>query len=371
MAETGITASFLGARKPFELREFPVPDPEPGALVIRMRLANVCGSDLHYWRGDTDLEKRGFKLPCTIGHEGTGEVLRIGQGAASDSAGETLREGDRVVFAYFHPCRQCPTCLKGDTNACPRRQIERFRPTDTWPHFRGTFAQFFYLYPKHAVFKVPDNVSDGEVAGVNCAVAQMVSTFDRGRLAAGETVVIQGAGGLGVYAAALAKARGAAQVIAIDGVSERLRLIRQFGADATIDLREFDTPQARVDRVRELTGGVGGDMTLELVGHPGVVDEGLQMTAPGGRYMEVGNINAGWGGMIDPSILVIRSITLFGVVHYRPRDLKRALDFVSANRARLPLDRVVSHRFALTDINEAFEQQNAGHVTRSSLVPGA
>ncbi|MBM4436868.1 MAG: zinc-binding dehydrogenase [Actinobacteria bacterium] len=369
MAATGLAAAFFGSRRPFEIREYPVPDPEPGAAVLKITLANVCGSDLHYWRGDLDIVKMGRPIPAALGHEGTGVVYRLGAGVTADTLGQPLREGDRVVFQYFYPCMKCPTCLKGHTYACPTRQHDRTRGIEEWPHFRGTFAQYYYLQRNHALFKVPDALSDDVVSGLNCALTQVISGLDRARLAFNETVVIQGAGGLGVYAAGVAKARGAAKVIAIDGVDERLDLIKAFGADELIDLREWDTPEARVQRVRELTGGLGADVTLELVGHPGVVREGLQMTAPGGRYLEIGNINVGRDTQFDPSWIIFRSITVLGIAHYTACDLRNALDFVRDYRDRLPFDRVASHKFALRDINTAFEQQDKGHVTRSSLVP--
>lgn len=365
----GLTAAFRGIRKPFEFRTYPIPDPEPGAVVLRMRLANVCGSDLHYWRGDADLAGRGFTLPCTLGHEGVGEIYRIGTGVTTDSAGHTVREGDRVVFQYFDPCGQCATCLKGHVFACPYRQKERLREIEQWPHFRGTFAQYYYLYPNHTMFKVADGLHDGLVASVNCAVAQVISGFDRARLTPGESVAIQGLGGLGLYATAFAKACGAHPIIAIDGIDDRLRLARNFGADHTIDIRASSTADTRVQEVQSYTRGLGADITLELVGHPAVVAEGIDMTAPAGRFVEIGNINVGWDARCDPSRAVLRSVSLIGVAHYRPRDLASAIAFVTRKAQTLPLDQILAKRFNLLDINEAFALQNDGLVTRSALVP--
>ena len=371
MPTNGVIAVFNGVRQPFDIREFPVPDPQPGAMVIRIRMANVCGSDLHYWRGDTDLKARGFELPATLGHEGTGEVARLGTGVTVDSAGHALREGDRVVFSYFHPCMRCRTCMRGATYACPLRQVDRMTPLNEWPYFRGTFADHYYLFPNHGVFRVPDDLPDPIVAGVNCALTQVISGLDRARQSFNDTVLIQGAGGLGVYAAAVAKARGAPCVIAIDGVAERLDLVRAFGADHTIDIRDFRTPQMRIERIKELTDGLGADVTMDLVGHPDVFEEGIGMTAPGGRYLEIGNVNVGRKATFDPSTLVFKSISVLGMAHYRWHDLKNALDFVATNMPVLPFDRVLSHTYPLGEINEAFERQNEGHVTRSALVPEA
>lgn len=363
MADTGTLAAFTGVGDPFALGDFDVPDPAPGAAVLKMRLANICGSDMHVWRGTA-----GGPPPRTLGHEGVGEVLKLGEGVTTDRAGEALHVGDRVVFAYFHPCLECPTCLKGHTNACPYRYEGRTNSPEQWPHFTGTFGQYYYLFPRHTMFKVPDHLSDRMVAGINCALSQVIAGLRQADASLGDTVALQGAGGLGVYAAAVAKARGAAKVIAIDGVDERLELIKAFGADAIVDMREYNSAEARAARVRELTGGLGADVTLELVGHAAVLPEGLAMTAPGGRYLEIGNINVGPRTEIDPSILVFRSITLMGVIHYLPRDLEDALQFVSRNTDRLPFDRVLSHTFPLREIDAAFREQDAGHVTRGALV---
>ena len=125
MAETGIAATYHGTNVPFDLREYPVPDPGPGAAVLALTMANVCGSDLHYWRGDIDVVKMGRPTPMALGHEGTGKIHKLGDGVTTDTLGAPLSEGDRVVFQYFYPCMQCPTCLKGHTYACPTRQFDR------------------------------------------------------------------------------------------------------------------------------------------------------------------------------------------------------------------------------------------------------
>src|ERR671923_1548635 len=106
---------------PLEIREYPVPDPEPGAALVRITLANVCGSDLHVWRGDVDPAKRGRAVPIHQGHEGTGRIAALGEGVATDSNSQPLAVGDRVVFAYFFPCGHCRACLNGKDWTCPQR----------------------------------------------------------------------------------------------------------------------------------------------------------------------------------------------------------------------------------------------------------
>src|SRR2546428_282867 len=206
-------------------------------------------------------------------------------------------------------------------------------------------------------------------AGVNCAFTQVYAGLDLAGLRAGQTVVIQGAGGLGVYACAVAREMGAGSVIVIDGVDERLALARQFGADEIVDLREHRTPEARVKRVTALTDGWGGDVVMELVGNPSVVDEGLRMTAPEGTYLEIGNINIGWKAEFDPAWIIFGNRRILGLAHYEAEHLRGALDLIRRTRTRYPWDRVVSHKFPLEAINDAFVQQDQGHVTRAAIVP--
>src|SRR5688572_15617239 len=220
MADTGRLAVFHGTGKPFEIREYPVPEPEPGAMLIKVALANVCGSDLHYWRGELDYVKMGRPLPLNTGHEHVGRVAKLGPGVTTDSAGQPLAIGDRVAYRFFFPCGRCRACLMRKTKSCPVRQANWLVSCEACPHFQGGFGEYFYLRPNHAVFKLADAITDEMAAGVNCAFTQVYAGLDVAALRAGQTVVIQGAGGLGVYACAVAKEMGAARVIVIDGVEE-------------------------------------------------------------------------------------------------------------------------------------------------------
>ncbi|PYM45854.1 MAG: zinc-binding alcohol dehydrogenase [Candidatus Rokuibacteriota bacterium] len=369
MAETARLAVFHGAGKPFEVREYPVPDPEPGAILIKVALANVCGSDLHYWRGELDYAKMGRPLPLNTGHEHVGRVAKLGPGVTTDSAGRPVAVGDRVAYRYFFPCGRCRACLRQRTKSCPVRQANWLVSCEAWPHFQGGFGQYFYLRPNHAVFKLPDEITDEMAAGVNCAYTQVYAGLDLAGLRAGQIVVIQGAGGLGVYACAVAREMGAACVIVIDGVDERLELARRFGAHEIVDLREHATPEARVKRVKALTDGWGGDIVMELVGNPKVVDEGLRMTAPEGTYLEIGNINIGWKAEFDPAWIVFGNRKILGLAHYEAEHLRGALDLMHRTLTRYPWEKVVSHKFPLEAINDAFVQQDQGHVTRAAIVP--
>ena len=250
-------ALFFEPGKPFQIREFPVPDPAPGGLTLRITRSNICGSELHIWRGDGRLG--GIVTPHgrILGHEATGIVHALGAGVTHDWNGTPLREGDRVAYQYFQPCGRCRNCMRGMSEACRESFRIQRGSLDEWPYTRGSFADYLYLHPRQAVFKVPDDVTDTMVVSANCALAQVIMGLERVDVSLGDRVVVQGCGGLGVYACAIAKERGAETVIAIDGIDDRLALARRMGADHVIDLREVAEPRARVERVKALTDGWG------------------------------------------------------------------------------------------------------------------
>jgi len=370
MADKGRAAVYTEFGKPMEIREYTVPEPEPGAILIKVTRANICGSDLHQWRGDVNLTLLGAPLPAILGHEMMGTVAKLGEGVTADSAGQPLAVGDRVVHRYFRPCGHCRACMRGRDETCPMAPLAVVTSVDEFPHFSGVYAEYYYAHPNQTVLKVPDNVTDDMAAPANCALSQVIHGLERVGFGFGETIAIQGAGGLGLYATAVAKDMGAAKVIVIDGIDERLELAKAFGADELIDIREITTPLERWLKVRELTDGWGADVVAELVGFPSVVAEGLDMLGNGGRYLEIGNISPLMTCEIDPGMtLVMNNKSIHGVMFYPADTLKKALDFLSRARDRYPFDKILSHSYALEDINEAFENQDKGHISRSTIIP--
>ena len=363
---TGWVAAMTGIRQPFQLQEYPVPEPGPGAVVVKVRLANVCGSDLHLWRGHYKPADGGSWNLRSVGHEMCGEVYALGEGVTHDATGQPLEVGDRIVYTYYCPCGRCRACLRDRTPRCPHGMRHRHPPT-VWPHFNAAYGQFYYLHPGQKCFKVPDNVSDDLAAPANCALVQVIDGLEEAGAGLGDTVVIQGAGGLGVLAAAVAKERGVSQVIVVDAVDSRLALAREFGADAVIDLKSLATPAERVLRVKQLTDGWGADVVLEVTGVPGAVPEGLAMLGCGGVYAEIGNICEGEHCSIDPSLLVLQAIKVLGLMWYRPQSLNRAMRFLAEHQGKYPFAKLIANRYPLSAINEAYAAQDAGSIQRASL----
>ncbi|MCK8645558.1 zinc-binding dehydrogenase [Mycobacterium colombiense] len=365
----GRIARFDGPGKPFEIETVTLPDVGTGEILIKVTRANICGSDVHAWHGTFATRGLGGQLPTVLGHEMVGAVEVLGGGVSTDSNGKPLQPGTRVVFPYFFCCHRCRNCLAGRRNACINLKMAMLGRADEPPYFVGGYGDYYLLPAGAVVYSVPDSVSDDIAAGANCALSQVMYGLERVDLQLGETVVVQGAGALGLYAIAVAKARGAATVIAIDGVPERLELATAFGADRVIDMTEVAEVKDRARIVRALTDGQGADVVVEVVGHPSAIDEGLKLLGQFGRYVEIGNINIGKTFEFDPSRFVFGNKTMIGVSLYDPEVLSRALTFLEQNQDRLPLNRLAAACYSLDDIDEAFAAAEGKRDIRASIVP--
>jgi threonine dehydrogenase-like Zn-dependent dehydrogenase len=284
-----------------------------------------------------------------------GQVAALGAGRQTDSLGQPLREGDRVAYAYFHPCGSCQACAIGST-ACQNRYAERAQLSVTDPpHFHGAFGDYYLLRGGQWVFKLPEGLSVDVAVPANCAVSQALYGVHRAGIKLGDTVVVQGLGGLGIYAAALARDMGAGRVIGVDGVGDRLRLAQRFGADEVIDINEVATPSERIELVRELSDGAGASAVIEMAGVPQVVPEGIEYLHPGGRYVLVGNVQAEAAAEIIPQRIVRSSRELVGVVTYPQWVLPRALRWLRAKSDVYPFEELVAESYRLEQINDAIE----------------
>jgi len=365
----GRIARFDEPGKPFTIQTVNLPEVGPGEILVRVTRANICGSDVHAWHGTFATRGLGGQLPTVLGHEMVGAVEVLGDGVEADSNGAPLQPGSRVVFPYFFCCHTCRNCLAGRRNACANLKMAMLGRADEPPYFVGGYGDYYLLPAGAVVYTVPDTVSDEIAAGANCALSQVMYGLERVDLQLGETVVVQGAGALGLYAIAVAKARGAAIVIAVDGVPERLQLATEFGADAVIDITELTSEKDRVKAVRKLTDGQGADVVVEVVGHPAAIDEGLKMLAQFGRYLEIGNINFGKTFEFDPSRFVFSNKTMIGVSLYDPAVLSRALQFLAQYQDRLPFERLAAAQYSLDDINDAFAAAESRRDVRAAIVP--
>ena len=308
-----------------------------------------------------------------MGHEGAGVVHALGEGRTTDSLGRPIAEGDRVMYAAIMPCNTCYHCGRGEKNWCSNRQTGiGARIAGEFPYFTGTYADYFWIPAGHPVYKVPDELPDSVLGWVNCAMGTVTEGLLRAGCTAGDYVVIQGAGGLGLNATALAKDMGANKVIVLDRLDNRLALAEEFGADHTINIEEFNTQRMRLEHIMDLTEGRGANIVMELVGRAELLVEGLDYLTNGGTFMEIGDIVPGRTVELDPST-ILRGKRIIGSSMYRPELLPVMMETLVKKQAEIPYEKIVSDFYPLDEVNEAFAKaewnETQTQISRAMLVP--
>lgn len=362
-SETGQLV-YINGPKDLQFLEYEVPEPEPGAIMTEVERSNVCGSELHVWKGDHPLQD------CVLGHEAICRVTDLGEGVETDNAGTPVEEGDLVAPVYFQTCQSCEFCRRGEFYRCENDYEHAGKSPEIWPHFHAPWGTHYYIYPDNHFYKLPEELESNPsiAAAANCALSQVMFGLEQTGVNYNDTVVIQGAGGLGLNATAVANEYGA-KTIVIDGVEGRLEQARAFGADHVIDFREHETVDARAERVRDLTDGVGADVGVEVAGVPEAFREGIELLRTGGRYLEMGNVRPGHEIEFDPGRLTRKSINITTAVEYNPWTLYEALQFLANTIDDYPYEELLDAEYKLSNIDEALERSEDRDVTRATLVP--
>lgn len=363
---SGRIAVYDAPNTPFAIRSFPLRRARAGEALVRIRMSTICRSDLHSYLGH-----RPNPCPGVLGHEIIGTIVELGEGVTHDMRGAALAAGDRVTWSeYFIPRRD----YHSEVLDLPQkaRGVEKYghMAATTEPHHHGGFGEYCYILPESWILKLPPELTDEEATPLNCGVATMMSVTGRAALGIGDAVVIQGLGLLGLYGAAIAKARGARVVVGLDTVEARRSLGARFGVDHALDPSSMDEA-ALADRVRALCPPDGADAVLEVCGDAAAIPAGLSFLRTGGRYVLAGVVNPGSFVRIDANLLLRRMLTLTGVHNYHPRDLVQALDFVVAQRSRFPFHDLVDGKYRLDQVGEAMRDAQERRVLRAAIVPGS
>ncbi len=363
-AKASVLAAF---NAPLQLREYELPPRlEPGAALVRTEMAGICGTDVHLWKGQLPIA-----LPVIMGHETVGRIAQLGDGLERDWAGQPLKIGDRVTWNSATSCGQCYYCAekRQPTRCAQRRAYGIGYRCDQAPHLLGGYAEFHYLRPCTHIFKLPDDLATESVIGAGCALITAIHGVERTGIAWRDNVVVQGAGPVGIAALAVAKSAGAGQVIVIGGPKHRLEMAKRFGADHVIDLDEVREPAARLECVRQLTGGYGADVVLECVGMPNAVVEGMELCRDGGKYLVLGHYCDAGPVSFNPHVITRKQLQVFGSWSSEPRHLKAALEFLRTTRREFPFHEMVTHRFPLEQANEALQTTAHWQSGKTVLVP--
>ena len=322
-----------------DLRVQDLPDPEPASneVLIRVEAAGLCGTDVHMWEG-TNQEGT---FPFVPGHEWSGEVVEVGKDVKMVSI------GDRVVAEVPIPCHICDNCKDGmEPNMCPDFELYGF----SWEN-PGGMAEYT-LAREERLFKIPDNVSYEEASLVEpVSVAYHGVWGSGGGAAPHDRVVVFGAGPIGLFAMLSCKASGA-PVIVVEPQPFRRRMARDLGADVTLD----PTDGNLVDQVLDHTGGRGATMVLECSGSNGALAATLDVIAKQGRIVLIGQ-SAGRKIPIEIGQAIFQRTTIVGSSG-SPYFFPKTLTFMS--RRLVDLMPVVTHRFPLSQVLDAFELGKSG-----------
>jgi len=356
-------AVMTAPRKDLEFIEYPLPAVEPGCILVKITCCTICGSDIHSWLGH-----RVSPLPIILGHEIVGTIEALGEGVTHDSADAALKIGDRITWTIMDNCGKCYYCRdKGLMMKCRNLQKYGHDSCEKPPHFKGGFAEYCYITPGTCVFKVPDSLTDQEVAPANCALGTVVAAWEAAEVKPFENVLIQGAGALGFYAAALAAHYGCRKIIVTDILEHRLDFIKRFGATDTINVGSLRDDEI-VAAIKGLTDDHGVDCALEVAGVPALIGLGLKCLRIGGRYVEVGCVFHGADFSYDASDLVFRRLTLKGVHNYDAKHLKAGLALLAERKNDFPFSEIVTHKVSLGEINAGLKIAESGEAVRVAVI---
>lgn len=331
--------------EPLEILRVPIPELESGALLVRIEASTLCGTDVHRWH--RFLSPRD-SVPFITGHEPCGVVEEI-SGDRTDILGDPVKPGDRVVWSYV-ACGSCYYCSVAlQPCICPGRASWGHNRSDTYPYLLGSVSEYMYVPPESLIIKVPASVSSASAAASACAYRTVMHGFERlGAIRSTETVLIQGSGALGNFAAAVAKDHGAKQVLMIGAPTARLEVGLRMGADAVLNLETVGDPEQRRAWVRDRTSGRGADIVIQVASNA-ATPEGLTMLRPGGRFAHIGA-----GGKADIAVDKLpEQMTFITVRSGEPRHWLQAIDFLASRKDRFPFDDMISATYRLEQVNEA------------------
>jgi threonine dehydrogenase-like Zn-dependent dehydrogenase len=338
---------------PIAIEEVPVPrEIEPGAILTRIEMCSICGTDVHLWQGSLSTK---ITLPIILGHEMVGRIVAFGSGQNRDSVGQPLRIGDRVTWAHTS-CGSCFFCTVAQEPAlCQNTRRYMYETIDRFPYLLGGFSEYGYVMPDAGRIRVPDSVPNEFASLSSCALRSVMNAVDvLSGIGTTDVIVVQGCGPLGLLATAVAKVSGSRRVITIGAPDARLDIASAFGADETISI-ERTSPEERDERIKSLTSGRGADIVMEFTGHPQAFNEGLDLIRRGGRYVVVGQLGTGTT-TIKPSLIVSKQLRIMGSLSGRAKAYWKALEFIAAHRAHIPFDRMISNHYTLNQVNIAMER---------------
>ncbi|XP_074311381.1 uncharacterized protein LOC141647183 [Silene latifolia] len=364
---------FTGPNQPLTFEDFHMPRPKANEILVKTKACGVCHSDLHVIKGEIP-----FASPCVVGHEITGEVVE--HGPLTDS--RTIQRfpvGSHVVGAFIMPCGNCSFCSKGQDDLCEdffaynrakgtlydgeTRLFLRSNGKPVYMYSMGGLAEYCVI-PAHGLTLLPDSLPYTESAILGCAVftayGAMVHAAD---VRGGDSIAVIGIGGVGSSCLQIARAFGASPIIAVDISDEKLEKAKAVGATHVVNALKEDA----VEKVKELTGGLGVDIAIEALGKPRTFQQCTQSVRDGGKAVMIGLADVNARGEVDINRLVRRQVKIIGSYGARARqDLPKIVKL--AETGTFDLKAAVSKVYNFEEANKAYQDLSEGTIIGRAVV---
>ena len=344
-------AAMLTSLENYEIKEFPIPELGDDDILVKVEGCGVCGTDAHEFKRDP------FGLiPLVLGHEGTGEIVKMGKNVKKDSAGKPLNIGDKVVTCMIFKDNPDITMFDLNKQNVGGADVYGLLPDDDI-HLNGWFADYLVVRGGSTVFNVSDLSLDLRILIEPCAV--LIHAVERakttGILRFNSRVAVQGCGPIGLICIAVLRTMGIENIVAVDGNEQRLQFAKEMGATASVNFTNYKGQEALAEGVKDALGGYLADFAFQCTGSPVAHSNIYKFIRNGGGLCELGFFINGGDATINPHFdICSKEITTVGSWVYTLRDYATTFDFLKrAKGIGLPLEKLITHKFPLSQINEA------------------
>ena len=354
------------AGQPVETVHFDTPEIQPGSVLLDTIYSEICGTDVHLQQGHL----AGVPYPIIPGHVSVGQVVETG-GKVQDTDGRLIKKGDVVTFLDVHQtCHHCWYCLVAQaTTRCPERKVYGITYSAN-DGLLGGWSEQIYLKPGVKVLPLPNGLPPERFMAGGCALPTSLHAIDRAEIRLGDTVVVQGAGPVGLNAGILATISGAGKVILVDRQPVRTKAAERLGFDHVVCEEDASS---RVESVLRLTNNRGSDVTIEATGAPAAIDEGLQITRVAGRYVIVGHYTDMGTVPINPHTQINQKhMDIRGCWGSDFSHFYRAVQIVDHFNDRIPgggWDPLITHTFGFSELNDALRLVKHGKTVKAIVDP--
>ncbi len=345
--------AMLTSLEHFDVKEFPMPQVGDDDILVKVEGCGVCGTDAHEFKRDP------FSLiPVALGHEGTGEIVKMGKNVKKDSAGKDLKIGDKVVTCMIFKDNPDITMFDLNKQNVGGADVYGLLPDDDI-HLNGWFSDYILIRGGSTVFNVSDLDLYSRVLIEPCAV--LVHAVERakstGILRFNSRVVVQGCGPIGLICIAILRTMGINKIVAVDGEQKRLDFAKELGASDSVNFKDYKGIEALSGAVAEKCDGHLADFAFQCTGSPAGHSNIYKFIRNGGGLCELGFFINGGDATINPHFdICSKEITTVGSWVYTLRDYATTFDFLkSAKRIGLPIDKLITHTYPLEEINEALK----------------